>query len=66
MQILWQISPAELEEYLLLHPSVAEACVFGIKDIDDGDTVPRAIVVLKHGASAKPEEISAFMNSKSV
>ncbi|XP_021943573.1 4-coumarate--CoA ligase 1 isoform X1 [Folsomia candida] len=58
------ISPAELEEYILLHPAVGEACVFGMKDPDGGDHIPRAIVVLKAGMSATPEEIASFTNGK--
>jgi len=57
-----QISPAELEEYLLLHPNVAEACVFGIKDPDGGDHIPRAIIVPKAGTKVDTEEVTAFVN----
>lgn len=57
-----QISPAELEEYLLDHPSVAEACVFGMKDPDGGDHIPRAIVVLKDGCSVSGDQIREFVD----
>ncbi|CAL8086990.1 unnamed protein product [Orchesella dallaii] len=58
------ISPAELEEHLLQHPSVAEACVFGVKDPDGGDHIPKAIVVLKQGCNANAEEIRDFVDAK--
>jgi len=58
------ISPAELEEHLLQHPSVAEACVFGVKDPDGGDHIPKAIVVLKQECTASAEEIRDFVDAK--
>lgn len=62
ISILSQISPAELDEYLLKHPFVAEACVFGIEDTDGGDTIPRAVVVLKEGCKADVNEIRTFVD----
>ena len=52
-----------MEDALLQHEAVAEASVFGIKD--EGGDIPRAVVVLKHGKSATPEEIQAFADGKS-
>lgn len=58
-----QISPAELEESLLKHSSVAEACVFGVEDTaGGGDTIPRAIVVLKEGCKADANDIRTFVD----
>ena len=47
---------------MLKHPAVAEACVFGIKDTEGGDHIPRAVVVLKPGATATTEEIEEYTN----
>ncbi|ODM90336.1 4-coumarate--CoA ligase-like 9 [Orchesella cincta] len=63
------ISPAELEEVTLTHPSVEEAVVVGVHDPNGGDRIPRAFVVLKHGIDsddfeALQDEIMMFVDSK--
>uniref|UniRef100_A0A2R5L3W7 Putative acyl-coa synthetase n=1 Tax=Ornithodoros turicata TaxID=34597 RepID=A0A2R5L3W7_9ACAR len=50
-----QCAPAELEEILLSHEAIAEACVVGVPHSDYGEA-PRAFVVLKH--PHKQEEVS--------
>ena len=50
-----QVAPAELEGLLLLHPSVEDAAVIGIKD-DVGGEVPRAFVVLKQDVNIADAE----------
>lgn len=52
-----QVAPAELESLLLLHPSVADAAVIGVKH-DVGGEVPRAFVVFKPGVDADAKAIS--------
>jgi len=47
-----KISPREIDEALLQHPSVAEACCFGIPDRVYGESVAAA-VVLKESATEK-------------
>ncbi|HXI25442.1 MAG TPA: acyl--CoA ligase [Pyrinomonadaceae bacterium] len=47
-----KISPREIDEVLLCHPSVAEACCFGIPDRVYGEGVA-AVVVLKDAATEK-------------
>jgi acyl-CoA synthetase (AMP-forming)/AMP-acid ligase II len=47
-----KISPREIDEALLCHPSVAEACCFGIPDRVYGEGVAAA-VVLKEAATEK-------------
>ncbi|KAJ7109969.1 phenylacetyl-CoA ligase [Mycena epipterygia] len=42
----FQVAPAELEGHLLLHPTVADACVVGIPDDYSGE-IPLAFVVLR-------------------
>ncbi len=50
------ISPREIEDILCEHPSVAEAAVVPRPDYTMGE-VPVAVVVLREGTSADPEEI---------
>ncbi len=53
------LDPAEVEEYLLRHPSVAVAQVVGVRSPVEGD-VPVAFVKLKPGATAGEEDLLAY------
>jgi fatty-acyl-CoA synthase len=53
------LDPAEVEEYLLRHPSVAQAQVVGIPSPMRGD-VPVAFVQLVAGATAAEEDLLAY------
>ncbi len=57
------VYPAEVEEVLASHPSVAEAAVIGIPDEDLGEKV-QAFVALRSGASASAEELVAFARTR--
>jgi fatty-acyl-CoA synthase len=57
------ISSVELETLLVGHPAVAEAAVVGVHD-DRWAERPLALVVLKPGASATPDELREFLASK--
>lgn len=57
------ISPEEVEDVLQSHPKVEEAAVFGVLDPEWGQE-PRAVVVLKKGETAAPEEIIEFCRSR--
>lgn len=57
------ISPEEVEQVLQSHPKVEEAAVIGVPDPEWGQQ-PRAIVVLKKGETATPEEIIEFCRDK--
>ncbi len=60
-----QISPAELEEIILRHDAVKEACCFGIHDTEGGDRIPRMVVTLKpESGSVSAAELQTFVNSK--
>ena len=57
------IYPAEVENAVFGHPAVADVAVIGVPDAKWGEAV-KAIVVLKPGVSATPEEIIAFTRSR--
>ena len=57
------ISSIDLENALMAHPAVKEAAVIAIPD-PKWDERPLAVVVLKEGASASPEELRAFLESR--
>jgi len=54
----FNIYPQEVDEVLLAHPKVLEACTIGVPDEYRGETV-KAYVVLKPGEEADAEEIIA-------
>jgi propionyl-CoA synthetase len=53
-----RLSTGAMEEVLAAHPAVAECAVIGVADPLKGQ-VPRGFVVLKAGAEAAPETVSA-------
>lgn len=57
------ISSVDLENTLMCHPAVKEACVVGIPH-PKWQERPLAAVVLKDGAQATPEELRAFLAEK--
>ncbi|MEV5835188.1 fatty acid--CoA ligase family protein [Nocardia sp. NPDC052112] len=57
------IAPAEIEEVLLSHPAVAQACVVGPPDDEWGQTLAAA-VVLRAGAVATGEELRTLVRSR--
>jgi len=54
------VSSVDLENALTGHPKVAEAAVIGVPDAKWGER-PLAVVVLKEGAQATPEELHGFL-----
>jgi long-chain acyl-CoA synthetase len=59
----YNVYPREIEEVLFAHPAVAEAAVIGRPDERLGEEVV-AIVVLKPGARANPDEIIAYCKER--
>jgi acyl-CoA synthetase (AMP-forming)/AMP-acid ligase II len=57
------ISPEEVEEVLHSYPKVEEAAVIGVPDVEWGQET-RAVVVLKEGESATPEEIMEYCRTR--
>jgi O-succinylbenzoic acid--CoA ligase len=51
-----KVLPAEVEEVLLRHPDVADAAAVGRADVEWQEAVA-ALVVLRDGASARPDEL---------
>ena len=54
------IYPREVEEALMTHPGVEEACVIKAPDADWGEVVV-AFVVVSDGATATPAELDAHL-----
>ena len=57
------VYPREVEEALLLHPAVAEACVVGVPDPKWGESGV-AVLVLHPGAVAEPAELLAALDGR--
>jgi fatty-acyl-CoA synthase len=57
------IYPAEVENALMRHPSVADGAVIGVPDADWGEAV-KACVVLRPGALATEKDIIDFMRER--
>lgn len=57
------IYPAEVEQALYQHPAVAECAVIGVPDRQWGE-VGRALVVIRDGAAATPDDILDFLAGK--
>jgi len=59
----YKVWPREVEDVLYTHPAVREAAVVGVPDAYRGETV-KAVVSLKAGASATPEELAAYCKAR--
>lgn len=57
------VYPREAEEKLLEHPSIAEAAIVGVPDLDWGEA-GAAIVTLKDGVSFDEAELRAWMQGR--
>jgi acyl-CoA synthetase (AMP-forming)/AMP-acid ligase II len=59
----YQVAPAELEAVLHEHPSVLDAAVIPKRHLEGGE-IPKALIVLREGFEASPEELMAFVAEK--
>jgi fatty-acyl-CoA synthase len=57
------VYPREVEEFLLRHPKIQAAQVFGVPDAKLGEEVC-AWIVLKRGAAATDEEIRSYCQGR--
>ena len=58
----WQISPAELEAQLILHPTITDAAVIGVLSPNGDTEYPRAYVVKALDADFSEAEIKRYMS----
>jgi fatty-acyl-CoA synthase len=56
------ISSVDMENLLMGHPAVAEAAVIAVPDDQWGER-PMAVLVLKDGAEASPDEVRQHLSS---
>ncbi|WP_432182828.1 long-chain-fatty-acid--CoA ligase [Streptomyces sp. NBC_00063] len=59
----YNVYPREIEEVLYTHPAVAEAAVIGVPHDLHGEEVC-AILTLKPGSTATPEELRAYVKAR--
>jgi acyl-CoA synthetase (AMP-forming)/AMP-acid ligase II len=59
----FNVYPAEVEGELAGHPAVAECAVFAVPDPKWGEAI-RAVVTLRPGAEATPDELIAFCKER--
>ena len=59
----YNVYPREIEEVLYEHPAIAEAAVIGMPHAELGEEVA-AVVALKPGASASPDELRDYVKGK--
>ncbi len=57
------IAPAEIEEVLLTHGEVADCAVVGIEDLEWGQRIAAAVVLVP-GAASAPEDIRSFARER--
>lgn len=61
----FNVFPKDIDECLMAHPAVADACTIGVPDAHSGQR-PKSFVVLKKGATATEEELRAYCKKRLV
>jgi long-chain acyl-CoA synthetase len=59
----FNIYPVEIDNVLLEHPKILEACAVGVPDSYRGETV-KAFVVVKEGEALSEEEVISFCKER--
>jgi long-chain acyl-CoA synthetase len=59
----YQVAPAELEAVLHEHPAVLDVAVIPKPHLEGGE-IPKALIVLREGFEASPEELMTFVAEK--
>ena len=59
----FNVYPREVEDVLATHPSVGSVAVIGVPDEKWGEAV-KAVVVLRPGATASPDELAALVKER--
>jgi long-chain acyl-CoA synthetase len=59
----YNVYPREIEEVLYGHPAVLECAVVGMPHLDLGEEVA-AVIVLRPGISATPEELRDYVKER--
>ncbi len=59
----FQVWPRDIEDVLMMHPAVAEACAGGIPDPRQGEAV-KAWIVLKEGCETTADELQRFCRER--
>jgi long-chain acyl-CoA synthetase len=59
----YNVYPREIEEVLYEHPAIREAAVIGVPHAELGEEIA-AVIALKPGAEAAPEELRAFVKEQ--
>ncbi|MGA2367600.1 MAG: AMP-binding protein [Dehalococcoidia bacterium] len=59
----FQVWPRDVEDIIMMHPMVAEACVAGIPDPRQGEAV-KAWIVVKEGCEVTADELQKFCREK--
>ena len=59
----YNIYPLELDDVLMAHPKILEACTIGVPDEYRGETV-KAFIVVKEGETLMEEEVTQYCKEK--
>lgn len=58
------MSPGEIEDVLLTHPALADACAVGVPSVEWGEAVGVALVVREGSAIPDPDELRALVRDR--